>query len=172
MSLRSFIKRYLPHKDGFHKKGGGMHLLSDYLHDPNIWHIHKRSSAGGVAIGIFCAFIPLPVQILCSAALAILFRMNLPIAVITSFISNPFTIAPIFYFSYLVGTKILGIEEQDVDFSISIEGFGNTLMNVWEPLLLGSFIMGTICSTMAYILVRLIWRFTAIAKWEKRRNRN
>lgn len=171
MSLRNFIKRHLPHKDDFHEKGG-MHLLSDYLHDPNIWHIHRRSSAGGAAIGVFCAFIPFPIQMLCSAALAILFRMNLPIAVITSFISNPFTIPPIFYFSYLVGVNVLGIEQQNVDFSLSIKEFGNTLMHVWEPLLLGSFILGTIFSTLAYILVRLIWRFTAISKWEKRRNRN
>jgi uncharacterized protein (DUF2062 family) len=170
MSLRSFIKRHLPHRDHFHKQGG-MHLLSDFLHDPNIWHVHKRSSAGGAAIGVFCAFIPFPVQMLSSAVLAILFRMNLPIAVLTSFISNPFTIPPIFYFSYVMGVKILGIEEQNVDFSLSIEGFGNTLMHAWEPLLLGCFIMGTICSTFAYILVRLIWRVTAIAKWENRRNR-
>lgn len=171
MSLRNFIKRHLPHKDHFHEKGG-MHLLSDYLHDPNIWHIHRRSSAGGAAIGVFCAFIPFPIQMLCSAVLAILFRMNLPIAVITSFISNPFTIPPIFYCSYLVGVNILGIEQQNVDFSLSIEEFGNTLMHVWEPLLLGSFILGAIFSALAYILVRLIWRFTAISKWEKRRNRN
>ena len=168
MSLRSFIKRYLPHKDHFHKKGG-MHLLSDYLHDPNIWHVHKRSSAGGAAIGVFCAFIPFPVQMLSSAALAILFRMNLPIAVLTSFISNPLTIPPMFFFCYRLGVNIMGIKEENVEFAFSWDVFGNTLIQIWEPLLLGCFIMGTISSILAYILVRLIWRFTAIAKWEKRR---
>lgn len=170
MSLRNLIKRYLPHKDHFHKQGG-MHLLSDYLHDPNIWHVHKRSSAGGAAIGVFCAFIPFPVQILSSAALAILFRMNLPIAVLSSFISNPITIPPMFFFSYRLGANIMGIKEKAVDFAFSWDGFGSTLMHIWEPLLLGCFIMGTISSILAYILVRLIWRFSAIAKWENRRNR-
>ena len=39
-----------------------MRLFSNYLYDPNIWHVHRRSSAGGAAIGVFCAFIPLPIQ--------------------------------------------------------------------------------------------------------------
>jgi uncharacterized protein len=168
MSLRNLIKRYLPQKEHFHKQSG-VHFFSDYLHDPNIWHVHKRSSAGGAAIGVFCAFIPLPVQIICSAALAILFRVNLPIAVISSFISNPLTIPPLFFFTYQLGVKILGIDEKNVDFSLSWDWFGNTLVHVWEPLLLGCFIVGTISSLLAYLLVRLIWRITAVSKWEKRR---
>jgi uncharacterized protein (DUF2062 family) len=168
MSLRNLIKRYLPHKDHFHKQSG-MNLFSDYLHDPNIWHVHKRSSAGGVAIGVFCAFIPLPIQMVASASLAILFRMNLPLAVISSFISNPITIPPIFFFCYRIGIYILGIHEKNVDFSISWDWFSHTLVHIWEPLLLGCFIVGLISSALSYVLIRLIWRITAIAKWEKRR---
>ncbi|MBL1140998.1 MAG: DUF2062 domain-containing protein [Proteobacteria bacterium] len=168
MSLRNLIKRYLPHKDHFHKQSG-IQVFSDYLHDPNIWHVHKRSSAGGAAIGVFCAFIPFPVQMLSSAALAIIFRMNLPIAVLSSFVSNPITIPPLFFFTYRLGVNILGIKEKNVDFSFSWDWFGNTLIHIWEPLLLGCFIMGTISSVLTYLLVRLIWRFSAIAKWEKRR---
>lgn len=168
MSLRNLFKRYLPQKEHFHKKGG-MHIFSDYLHDPNIWHVHKRSSAGGAAIGVFCAFIPFPIQMLSSAALAILFRMNLPIAVLFSFLSNPITIPPLFFFTYRLGVNILGIKEKNVHFSFSWDWVSNTLVHIWEPLLLGCFITGTVCSILTYLIVRLIWRATAIAKWEKRR---
>ena len=74
-----------------------------------------------------------------------------------------------FFFCYRLGVNIMGIKEENVEFAFSWDVFGNTLIQIWEPLLLGCFIMGTISSILAYILVRLIWRFTAIAKWEKRR---
>ncbi len=171
MSLRNFLKKYLPHRDHIQKQGG-MHLLSDHLHDPNIWHLHRRSSAGGAAIGVFCAFIPLPIQTIGSAILAIIFRVNLPVAVLFSLFSNPITIPPIFYFSYQVGSKLLNIEEKQIEFTISWDWFSNTLVHIWEPLLLGCFLLGTIASLATYFLVRLIWRITAINKWENRRNRN
>tara|TARA_R110002072_G_scaffold155883_3_gene306318 strand:+ start:8855 stop:9484 length:630 start_codon:yes stop_codon:yes gene_type:complete len=168
MSLRNFLKRYLPKKEHIHKHGG-LHLLSDYLHDPNIWHLHRRSSAAGAAIGMFCAFIPFPVQTIISAALAILFRVNLPLAIVFSFFSNPVTIPPLFFFAYQIGAMLLGLDEKDVKFSFSWEWITNTLVHIWEPLLLGCFIMGTISSILTYSIIRLIWRLTAISKWEKRR---
>jgi uncharacterized protein len=170
MSLRNLFKRYLPHKEHL-QKYSGLHVLSDYLHDPNIWHIHRRSSAGGAAIGMFCAFIPFPVQTLSSAALAILFRMNLPIAIVFSLFTNPITISPIFFFAYQMGSKILGLEEKYTTFSFSMGWFSETLVHIWEPLLLGSFILGTISSLLTYIIIRLIWRATAVTKWGKRRKR-
>ena len=166
--MRNLFRRYLPQKENIQKRGG-MHFFSDYLHDPNIWHIHRRSSAGGAAIGMFCAFIPFPVHTLSSAALAILFRVNLPIAVVFSFFSNPLTIPPIFFFAYRLGTLILGVKEKNVDFTFSWDWITNTLVTIWEPLLLGCFILGTICSILTYFIIRLIWRITAVAKWENRR---
>lgn len=168
MSLRNLFKRYLPHKEHI-QKHGGLHLFSDYLHDPNIWHVHRRSSAGGAAIGMFCAFIPFPVQTIGSAALAILFRMNLPIAVVFSLFSNPVTIPPLFFFAYQIGSKLLGLQEKEVEFTFSWDWISNTLVHIWEPLLLGCFILGTISSILTYFIIRLIWRMTVVVKWEKRR---
>lgn len=168
MSLRNFFKRYLPQKEHIHKHGG-MHLFSDYLHDPNIWHLHRRSSAGGAAIGMFCAFIPLPIQTIVSAAFAILFRVNLPMAVVFSLFSNPITIPPLFFFAYQLGAMLLGLEEKHVDFSFSWEWINTTLLPIWEPLVLGCFILGAISSLLTYFIIRLVWRISAINKWENRR---
>ena len=166
--MRNFIKKYLPHRDHLHKHAR-LHLFSDYLHDPNIWHIHRRSSAGGAAIGMFCAFIPFPIQTIGSAALAILFRVNLPIAVVFSLFSNPITIPPLFFFAYQLGAKLLGLKEKDVDFSFSWDWISNTFIHIWEPLLLGCFILACISSLITYFLIRLIWRINAVNKWQKRR---
>jgi len=58
-----------------------------------------------MAVGLFCAFVPLPIQMLLAAAAAIIFRVNLPISVGLVWITNPVTIPPMFYFCYKVGTR-------------------------------------------------------------------
>ena len=72
MSLRSFFKRFLPEP---HRVRNHKHLrhFGDLLHDPGIWHLNRRSASGGIAVGLFCAFIPLPIHMIVAAAVAILF---------------------------------------------------------------------------------------------------
>ena len=105
MSFRKLFKRYMPRKRSV-ESNAIVQLFAKYLHDPNIWHIHRRSSAGGAAIGIFCAFIPLPIQTLSAAALSIIFKMNLPISILFSFFTNPLTIPFIFFYSYTFFTLL------------------------------------------------------------------
>jgi uncharacterized protein (DUF2062 family) len=167
MSLKSFFKRYMPehHKIREHEY---IRHFGSLLHDPNIWHLSRRSSAGGVAIGLFCAFIPLPIQAITSAALAILFRVNLPLSVLFTLVSNPVTIAPMFIFAYKLGTKILDVPVRQVEF----EPVLHKLIHIWEPLLLGCFILASISAITGYVAVRMLWRLAAVRKWEERRLRN
>ncbi len=166
MSLRSFFKHYLPEHREIREHQHLRHF-GTLLHDPNLWHLSRRSSAGGVAAGLFCAFIPLPVQTIVSAALSILFRVNLPLAVLFTWVSNPLTFAPMFIFAYQLGTRILGVPERQVEF----EPVLHKLIHIWEPLLLGSFILATISAITGYVAVRLLWRLSLVRKWEERRNR-
>jgi hypothetical protein len=167
MSLKSFFKRFMPEHHKF-REHEHIRLFGSLLHDPNIWHLSRRSSAGGVAIGLFCAFIPLPIQTISSAALAILFRVNLPLSVLFTLVSNPVTIAPMFIFAYRLGTRILDVPERQVDF----EPVMHKLIHIWEPLFLGSFILASISALIGYIAVRMLWRLSAVSKWEERRMRN
>ena len=172
MAFRNLFKRYIPHKESI-ASNSIIRLFDEYLHDPNIWHIHRRSSAGGAAIGVFCAFIPIPIQTLSAAALAILFRMNLPIAILFSFLANPITVPFIFFYSYKLGSILFGLEENQITNIIPenttiIEWFNTIFLNIWEPLLIGCLILGLISSSITYFLIRLIWRIGAIAKWGNR----
>jgi len=172
MTFRNLFKRYIPHKKSV-ESNGILKIFAEYLHDQNIWHIHRRSSAGGAAIGVFCAFIPLPIQTLSAAALAIFFRMNLPVSILFSFFTNPITIPFIFFYSYKLGSILLGLEESQInniipDNTSVIEWFNTIFINIWEPLLIGCFILGLISSATIYFLIRLMWRFGAIIKWGKR----
>ena len=172
MTFHNLFKRYIPHKKSV-ESNSIVRVFAEYLQDPNIWHIHRRSSAGGAAIGVFCAFIPLPIQTLSAASLAILFRMNLPISILFSFLTNPVTIPFIFFYSYKLGSSLLGHEEPPINNIIPdnisiIEWFNTIFLNIWEPLFIGCFILGLISSCIIYFLIRLVWRFGAIIKWAKR----
>ena len=170
MSLRSLFKRYLP---AHHTIKEHRHLrhFGELLHDPDLWHLTRRSTAGGVAIGLFCAFIPIPIQMFFAAGFAILFSVNLPLAVISVWISNPVTFAPIFIFAYELGTWLLNEPVRQIAFEFSVKWLTGSLVLIWKPLLLGCFILGTISSISGYVLVIWLWRLSLIKKWKERKLR-
>jgi uncharacterized protein (DUF2062 family) len=170
MSLRSFFKRLLPEP---HRIRDHRHLrhFGDLLHDPNIWHLNRRSAAGGIAIGLFCSFIPLPVHMIVAAALAILFRVNLPLAVVLTWITNPLTFAPIFYFAYQVGSWLLSKPVQNIAFELSFHWLQEIFVHIWQPLLLGCVILATLSALTGYIATSLLWRILLLRKWSDRKSR-
>lgn len=141
------------------------------LHNPNIWHLNRRSVAGAFSVGIFMAFIPIPFQMLLAAGLAIPFKANLPISVGLVWITNPLTIPPIFYSAYKVGSWIMHTPVQTVSFEPSIAWLSGGIVTVWQPLLLGSFILATIGAFLGYFIVHAFWRFHIFQYIKTRRTR-
>src|SRR3954466_6302189 len=90
---------------------GNRHIarFGDRLKHHNLWHLNRRSVAGGVAVGLFAGLIPgsNPVQFTAAALFAIGFHVNLPIAVIVTLYSNPFTILPLYYAAFKLGQLAL-----------------------------------------------------------------
>lgn len=165
---KKFIKRYMPdhHKIRNHKH---LSLFGALLHDPNLWHLNRRSVSGAFAMGLFNAFVPVPFQMVLAAGGAILCRVNLPISVGLVWITNPLTMPPIFYFCYLVGTWILGTPVTEVEFAISMEWLTAELTSIWKPFLLGCFICGCVAASSGYLLMRGFWRFIVVRDWKARR---
>lgn len=120
-------------------------------------------------MGIFCALVPLPIQMLLSAGLSILFRVNLPLAVSLTWVTNPFTMAPIIYLSYKIGTFLLGMPPVHIDFSS--EGLTEIIKTSWQPFLVGTFVLAIILALLSYVTVHLIWRFHIGRLWQKRREK-
>ncbi len=141
------------------------------LHDPNLWHLNRRSVSGAFALGLFCAFIPIPMQMLLAAALAIFLRVNLPISVTLVWITNPITIPPMYYFAYKVGAWILGEPTHELAFELSAEWLMGELGAIWQPFLLGCLILGLLSALMGFIAMRLFWRFHIIQYIKRRRLR-
>lgn len=146
--------------------------IKTYLKNPNLWSMKCNSVAIGVAVGIFAAIIPIG-QMLIAAILAILLRGNLPIAVLTTWISNPFTFIPITYFVYFIGKIIIKSGENAVFYSFNWEF--HSLSQAWDSLLTWSLqfgkaffvglpIVALTAAAAGYLLVFLIWSILYLIK--------
>jgi hypothetical protein len=125
-----------------------------------------------VALGLFVGFMPILGQIFIAAALAIWLRVNLPIASMAVWVTNPFTVAPIFFYAYKLGAWVLQVPMQQYAFSLSWEWFSHEFLNIWQPLLLGSVICGIVAALLGILFVRLIWRLVVIRSWIRRPHKN
>jgi hypothetical protein len=167
---RKLIRRYLPDVNTIrnHKH---LRFFGRLLHDPNIWHLNRRSVSGAFAAGLFMALVPMPFQMIPAAALAIFFRVNLPISVALVWITNPLTTAPISYFCYRLGAWILNTPTHAVEFQISWEWISTELIRIWKPFLLGSLLVGLICAVIGYFGIHALWRWHVIRDWEARKKK-
>jgi len=104
---RKLFRKYLPSHQAIVSnpwiaKFGG--LLTHH----NLWHLNRRSVAGGFAAGLFAGLIPGPLQIIGGTIVAIVFRVNLPVAALTTFYTNPITIVPLYLVAYGIGELLVG----------------------------------------------------------------
>jgi uncharacterized protein len=146
-----------------------LRVFGRLLHDPNLWHLNRRSAAGAFAIGLFMMYMPPFGQALLAAAAAIAFRVNLPISVALVFISNPVTIPPMFYFAYLLGARALG--QPVAPFDLEFWALPANWLTILSPLALGSLLCGMACSAIGYFAIRLAWRWHVVRHLQRRRAR-
>lgn len=168
---KKLIKRYLPHPDAIKENKSLRRFLGHRIHEPNLWHLHRRSVSMAFFVGVFCAFIPIPLQMIVAAFLAFLLRCNLPLSVALVWITNPLTIPAIFYFTYKVGCYLLNTPVLEMKMEFTTEWFSSQLANIWQPLYFGSIITGIVLGLASYLLVRLYWRCHVAKAWQKRQKR-
>lgn len=167
---RKFIRRIMPdyHLIRNHKR---LQVFGALLHDPNLWHLNRRSVAGAFAVGLFMAFVPVPFQMLLAGAAAIMVRVNLPLAISLVWITNPLTMPPIFYGTYKLGAWLMGITPQHFRFELSFNWLASELGAAWQPFLLGCFVTATVAAALGYAVIRLAWRWHIVKAYQERRRR-
>lgn len=166
--IQKLIQRYIP-DPGVIRNHKSLQFLGDRMHEPNLWHINRRSIAAAFAIGLFFAWVPTPTQMAFAAATAVFFRANLLISVALVWVTNPVTMPPLFYFAYRVGLWYSGRPSPAENFVFSLDGVWSGLGEVMGPFLLGCLIMGLSCSLAAYIGMDSFWRYHVRKKWTERK---
>lgn len=167
---RKLLRRYLPDPDDV-SGNPALRPVGKWLKNPEIWHMHRRSIAGATFIGLFCAFTPVPFQMLLAAALAILTRCNLPLSVALVWISNPITMGPMFYFTYRLGAWLLNMDVSIHHVELSFRWLIDNLDDIGFPLIFGSLLCGWVAGVTGFVLVRVSWRFHVIGRWQERQLR-
>ena len=155
------IQRFLPdpNKIRHHKS---LKIFGKLLQDANLWHLNRRSARGAFAVGLFFAFIPVPFQMVLAAATAIVFRVNLPISATLVWLTNPLTMPPIFYGSYLVGTLVLNQPEQHFAFELNWAWFEQSIETIGPAFLVGSLVCASIASIIGYFGIDILWRRSVV----------
>ena len=172
MKLKKLVKQYTPSAESVSKSGLFRHI-SHFLLGQNIWHLNRRSISYGIFIGIFCAMLPIPGQMLVAAIMALLLRAHLPLSLAATWISNPVTYAPIYYFNYQVGAWIFGgSPEPTTPASFELIDFYEHLHALMIPLIGGSLLSGVVFGFAGLLLVRIYWRITVMMHWGERKIRH
>lgn len=131
-----------------------------------------HSIALGTAIGMFVGMTPtVGIQMLIVLSVGFLvrpfFSFNRIAAVLTVYVTNPFTIIPIYWFNYQVGTLFVpsNVTYEDfvavVQFDRRGDWFGRAMSLISElgsPLLIGCLVVATVCSLLTYPSMRWLIR--------------
>lgn len=177
---RKLFRKYLPSHAAV-SANRYVARFGSFLRHHNLWHLHRRSVAGGLAAGMFAGLIPgsNPVQFTAAALLAVAFRVNLPIAVIVTLYSNPFTVVPLYYLAFKLGQLVVADSAASMpDFAFGLEGKGFTewlpaaldwLTSIGKPLLVGLPLLALLLSALGYALVRVAWRCYVVQTWRRRK---
>lgn len=174
--MRKFLKHRLPNHDSIHGNRWLAPFATTLLH-PRLWHLNRHSAAGAVAAGLFCGLIPGPFQMVGAAICCLIFRVNLPLALITTLYTNPFTIVPLYVAAYSMGAWVLGGNGYTFTEPPSlsalgplqwIEAFGLWMTSLGKPLLLGLVMLATLLSILGYFGMKLAWRWHLIHHWRQR----
>ena len=173
--MRRLLKKYLPDHQSIHANPWLRPFASTLLH-PRLWHLNHRSAAGAVAAGLFCGLIPGPLQMIGAALCALVFRVNLPLAMLVTLYTNPFTIVPLYILAYQIGRFLTG----DGSGFITPPAFDPTTFVAWttamqgwmlsvaKPLGIGLIALACGLATLGYVLTKAAWRIFLIRAWRKR----
>ena len=163
------LLKYLPNADTI-RRNSTLQPIAHLLERSLLWHVNRRSVSTAVFIGLFCAFVPVPSQMLLAALAAIWFKANLPISVGLVWISNPLTMGPMFYFAYKSGAWLLSIEPSIDNFAWSFDWFLDNAARIGPPFLLGCLVCSWVTAVSGFVVVRLLWRTRIIRQWNNRRS--
>ena len=123
---------------------------------------HRISLA--FALGVFIGISPFfGIHTVLGIFLASVFRLNRLATIVGVYITNPWTIVPIYTFSTWVGGKCLGADKllPDINWEhISIVALLNDLSPLLMPFIIGTLLVGAIASVVSYVVIIRIARKT------------
>ncbi len=136
---------------------------------PELWRFHRRSVPRGVALGIIVGVMIPVAQTVVAALLALPIRANVPVAALTTFITNPLTTPPIWYAGWLIGSWMLKVDPvNDRVESEALDWLQWLLSDAAPATALGLVVISAVGAAIGYLLASFGWRWWIGRKWKRR----
>jgi uncharacterized protein len=167
-----FIRKHMPTREEMAANRYLAPIAHRFL-TPELWRFTRRSVPRGVALGLFAAFI-IPVgQIFLAAFLALPSRANVPVAALTTFVTNPLTLP-----FWLVVANRVGAITLQFDSSTTGLAAGSMESEAWVwfveffqqagVTVFGFALLAVISAALGYIISGWVWRVIVARKRAKR----
>lgn len=167
--MKKHFKKFTPDRAAL-EKHKLLKPIAHWLTNPKIWHFNRRSIATGIAIGLFFGALPIAGQMLLAAVMAVAMRVNMPAAIVATWITNPVTMPFVYTANYYFGAWLLDRHPVDlhrVDWSL--EGMLQLGGEILVPLFFGSIVIGVLLSAVSFFGIRIWWRVHIILSHRARR---
>lgn len=177
--MRKHLRKILPDRQAIRDNRWLKPFEARLLH-PRLWHLNRHSAAGAVAAGLFCGLIPGPFQMLGAAVCALVFRVNLALALFTTFYTNPFTIVPLYLLAYEIGRAVTAddtgfMAPPDFDWARMADwsqAMAAWMIGIGRPLGIGLALLAIGLAAAGYFLVKAAWRIHLLMAWHRRHRRS
>jgi uncharacterized protein (DUF2062 family) len=126
---------------------------------------------------MFCGLIPGPLQMLGAAICALIFRVNLPLAMFVTLYTNPFTIVPLYLVAYQIGRLAIGESNgffappafSATDFIGWTSAMETWMLAVAKPLGIGLILLASGLAVLGYFATRAAWRVYLVRARQRRK---
>jgi uncharacterized protein (DUF2062 family) len=172
--MHAWSQKNLPKRETFEK----IRWLRPIAHRillPELWRFNRRSVPRGVALGIVVGVMIPVAQTVVAALLALPTRANVPVAALTTFITNPVTTPPIWIAAYWLGGWILQLDEMTAGRTLSTHAHGQAgdwlrwLLSAAAPAtVVGLIAISIVGALIGYLITSFGWRFWIAHKWRHR----
>ncbi len=112
-----------------------------------------------------------------AAICALIFRVNLPLAMLVTLYTNPITLVPLYLLAYQIGRLMIGESNGFVappEFSVTsfvgwTEAMQAWMLTVAKPLGIGLIVLAAALAVIGYFATKAAWRFYLIRAWRRRK---
>ena len=176
---KQFFQSWLPSP----QKVAGMKVMKIFGErtlNPLLWYVNRKSISKAVFIGTFWGMMPLPFHSILIVLTVLLFEVNLPVSLCLAWLTNPFTLVPILYLGFWLGSKIFQVNMIDQDMMLGVLhqishaithfGHGHIDLSLAKILLSGLILEAFIFAIVFFVITRLLWRGNIIQHHKRRRD--
>jgi uncharacterized protein len=175
--LADFVRKNMPTRESME---GNRYIrpFAGRVLKSELWRFTRRSVPRGVALGLLVGIIVPFAQILFAALLSTTVRANVPVAALTTFVTNPFTTPLIWGAAYWLGSLLLRIDAATVvapvNTAIERTDLQETLMWLTQKgieIAFGLVVIAVVSAAVSYVASVWVWRWWTARKWSRRRAR-